>query len=203
VHRRTYVPSSATPEVRWLRRSASVCDPRHGITVVRAVSCANSYQRSTGLTPRGTQKCTVPTTVRRGFTTGDSIQSQRPLASCPAAGSFQTLNWGVLAETVAHRPSCREPRSGQLADINRRWNQMLSTKKIIGLGTVACVVALLGLLAAASPARASDAFLTPSVANYSAAPGEKNQVTITGSGRPVPSSDFFSGVVPPRSRSAT
>lgn len=70
---------------------------------------------------------------------------------------------------------------------------MLSTKKIIGLRTVACVAALLGLLAAASPARASDAFLTPSVANYSAAPGEKNQVTITGSGRPVPSSDFFSG----------
>jgi Ca2+-binding RTX toxin-like protein len=63
---------------------------------------------------------------------------------------------------------------------------MFSVEKRIGRPAVSCAAALIGLLAAASPALAADAYLTPSVANYHAAPGESNRVTITGSGRPAP-----------------
>jgi hypothetical protein len=56
---------------------------------------------------------------------------------------------------------------------------MFSRKKKIGLRALICAAALLGLLAAASPAVASRAFLEPFVTKYEADPLEANQVAIS------------------------
>jgi hypothetical protein len=56
---------------------------------------------------------------------------------------------------------------------------MFSRKRKIGLRAVICAAALLGLLAAGSPAVASRAFLEPFVTKYEADWGEANQVAIT------------------------
>jgi hypothetical protein len=56
----------------------------------------------------------------------------------------------------------------------------IARRKRIALRAVICAAALLGLLAAASPALASRAFLKPYVTKYEADPGEDNQVAITG-----------------------
>lgn len=54
-----------------------------------------------------------------------------------------------------------------------------------GLRALSCAAALLGLLAAARPALASDAYLAPYLVKYDAADEEANQTTITGSGSPT------------------
>jgi len=57
--------------------------------------------------------------------------------------------------------------------------QVVSRKRRTGLRALTCAAALLGLLASASPALASRAFLEPYLTKYEADAGEANQVAIT------------------------
>lgn len=60
-----------------------------------------------------------------------------------------------------------------------------SRRKRTGLRPLSCAAALLGLLAAASPALAADAYLEAYMVKYDAEAGEANKTTITGSASPT------------------